>query len=167
LVEANTEILLDVAPRGVSGELARFPQKTKSKAKPVPGPKGDRGPAGVRGLDGMDGVDGKPGKRGVAGAQGPQGEPGEDGLNIYLDKGAPPDDLGVDGESYINGTNGDLYARADGGWTKVGSLKGKDGKRGAMGEPGAPGPRGRRGIDGVGGADGSRIYIGEGDPNDF
>lgn len=125
------------------------------------GPKGDKGDKGDPGQDGADGDDGAPGAAGAPGKRGPKGDPGEDGLSVYQGKGAPKASLGVDGETYLNSGNGDLYQKRTGAWFKTGNLKG---------------PKGDRGLPGIGGGgslspasvqvtnNGATIYVDDQDP---
>jgi hypothetical protein len=162
----------------------RFPNRVKAKAAPpTPGPQGDRGPIGLRGADGLDGLDGLDGAPGPKGEKGDKGDDGDAGLSLYQDAGAPPDDIGADGESYIDSKTGVLYVKADGEWHKTLTIKGKPGPRGAPGQDGQPGPRGARGPVGLsfgqnkiwvgdgdppaGGIVGQHILVGNGDPNDL
>lgn len=49
----------------------------------------------------------------------------------YTGEGAPSDELGSNGDSYLDTTTGDIYKRDPNTWTKVGNLKGDDGKQGS------------------------------------
>lgn len=53
--------------------------------------------------------------------------------SILLGQGAPGSGTGADGDGYLNATTGDLYARASGAWTKIGSLLGPQGAQGPAG----------------------------------
>lgn len=49
----------------------------------------------------------------------------------YTGEGAPNDELGSNGDSYLDITTGDVYKRDPNKWNKVGNLKGDDGKQGS------------------------------------
>ncbi len=96
----------------------------------------------IKGADGADGADGAPGSDGAPGAPGADGAPGmdgADGTSIRSGVGAPSNGLGMDGDLYVNTTNGDLHEKAAGTYSIVGNIKGADGADGA---DGAPGPQG-------------------------
>jgi len=46
-------------------------------------------------------------------------------------EGAPSDDIGSNGDSYLDLLTGDVYKRNPNTWTKVGNIKGDDGKQGS------------------------------------
>lgn len=60
----------------------------------------------------------------VTGAVGPQGDPGQ--ATTYVGSGVPSSGLGSDGESYLNGDNGDIYLKASGAWGFLGTIRGTD-----------------------------------------
>ncbi|MFA8438177.1 immunoglobulin-like domain-containing protein [Pueribacillus sp. YX66] len=62
----------------------------------------------------------------------------------YTGEGEPSDELGNNGDSYLDLITGDLYKRDSNSWNKIGNLKGADG---APGEPG------------------TKWYTGDGKPN--
>lgn len=62
-----------------------------------------------------------------------QGPAGPQGFSIRTGAGAPSSGLGVDGDSYVDSTNGDVYARDAGSWTLTGSIKGAKGDQGVQG----------------------------------
>ena len=94
--------------------------------------------------------EGPQGPEGIQGSEGPQGQvgpAGEDGSVIHAGKGAPSDDLGNNGDYYLDQNTGELYGpKNDQGWGTPISLQGP------------PGP------DGQDGEDGSQIYSGTGAP---
>lgn len=51
--------------------------------------------------------------------------------NWYTGEGPPSDELGFNGDSYLDLTTGDVYKRDPNTWTKTGNLKGDDGKQGS------------------------------------
>ena len=70
------------------------------------------------------------GPAGVDGTNGTNGTDGLDGLNgasFLSGAGAPSAGLGQNGDSYLNLTNGDVYSKAGGAWSKTGSLLGPAG----------------------------------------
>lgn len=64
---------------------------------------------------------------------------------------APTADKGVDGDVYLNASNGDLHKKVSGAWTLLMNLKGATG---ATGLTGAKGDKGDKGDTGAKGADG-------------
>ena len=79
-------------------------------------------------------------------AQGEQGEPGKDGTTLLTGNGLPNDDLGKNGDSYINLDTWDFYVKANGTWIHTGNIKGE---------------QGNQGNDGL---DGTAVLTGEGEP---
>lgn len=67
------------------------------------------------------------------GEEGLPGDPGTPGTRseFYTAPGAPSGGLGVNGDNYLNATNGDVYRKIAGTWTPQGNLRGV---------PGTPGP---------------------------
>jgi len=63
--------------------------------------KGDTGANGTNGVDGTNGTN---------------GSDGTDGLSFRQGTGVPAGGLGVDGDSYLNNDNGDLYLKTTGVW---------------------------------------------------
>ena len=64
-----------------------------------------------------------PGPQGPVGPQGPAGARGPAGpsaASVSTGAGAPTDLLGANGDGYVNATNGDVYAKANGIWSKIG-----------------------------------------------
>lgn len=82
------------------------------------------GPIGPKGDDGES-------------VKGDKGDPGKDGSVLRDGAGAPADELGVDGDYYLNRVNGDLYLRASGAYSVVANLKGPKGDAGGDGAPGS------------------------------
>ncbi|MEI2275622.1 collagen-like protein [Sphingobacterium sp. ML3W] len=80
---------------------------------------------------------GKDGAIGPQGEQGPAGQKGIDGANgskIYSGKSAPTAATGVNGDFFINLTNGDLYGpKSQTGWGQPFNLKGPQGPAGPSG----------------------------------
>jgi hypothetical protein len=84
----------------------------------VVGPAGPTGPAGPQGVAGPVGSTGAPGATGPTGPQ---------GFCVRSGTAAPAASLGVDGDSYVNTTTGDVYAHAAGVWTRTGNIAGPPG----------------------------------------
>lgn len=59
----------------------------------------------------------------------------------YTGEGAPSDELGNNGDSYLDVTTGNVYKRDPNTWNQIGNLKGEDG------EPGTPGTKWYTGDD--------------------
>lgn len=87
----------------------------------------------------------------IVGPQGPQGEPGEigpqgptgiDGSSVLTGSGAPSNEYGADGDSYINLDNWDFYIKDGGVWILKGNIKGDDGTNGQDGNDGENGQDG-------------------------
>lgn len=129
------------------------------------GAQGTAGPAGVNGKDGSDGSDGKDGATGATGKDGANGANGTDGTNgadgsaILKGTGAPPANLGADGDLYLDTASRDVYQKSGGAWTVITNLSG--GPPGAKGDPGA---QGDPGTDGTNGTNGSNVRSGAGAP---
>ena len=85
------------------------------------------GPQGPQGSQGPQGPQGSQGPQGPQGSQGPQGEPGQNGTSFRNGHGAPSNDLGIDGDTYLDLDTYDLYTKENGVWTKVGNISGGNG----------------------------------------
>ena len=87
-----------------------------------------------------NGQSGGVGPQGPEGPQGPSGNDGTDGTNgtqIYSGASAPVSSTGVDGDYYINTTNGYLYKKSSGTWVYTNlNLKGTKGDSGDDGADG-------------------------------
>lgn len=78
-------------------------------------------------------------------------------VKLLHGSGAPSNDIGTDGDSYMNDDNGYFYGpKANGLWPSGYSLKGNTGDRGLDGAPGDPGPAGPKGADGAAGPQGPK-----------
>jgi len=62
------------------------------------------------------------GPPGQPGQQGPAGQQGERGTQIYSGNNPPPQHLGLNGDYYINTTNGNLFRKQNGDWTLIYNL---------------------------------------------
>ena len=80
---------------------------------------GTGGSGGAGGTGGTGGVGGTGGTGGVGGTggSGGTGGAGTPGSKWYNGAGAPSDGVGVDGDYYLNDTNGDVYVKAGGTWS--------------------------------------------------
>lgn len=72
--------------------------------------------------DGIDGTNGTDGTNGVDGEKGADGTNGSDGLSFRQGVGVPPGGLGIDGDSYFNNDNCDVYQKVAGSWVLTGNL---------------------------------------------
>ena len=72
--------------------------------------------------DGVDGTDGINGLDGTDGTNGIDGTDGTDGLSFLQGFIDPVPGLGVDGESYLNNTNGDIYLKVGGSWVLTANI---------------------------------------------
>jgi len=66
-------------------------------------------------------------------AQGPQGEPGLNGNSILTGGGEPQEELGVNGDSYIDLYSWNYYLKVNNAWVLKGNIKGEDGSSGENG----------------------------------
>ena len=107
------------------------------------GPKGDTGDKGEQGEKGDTGTPGKDGTNGT------------DGKSFLNGEGVPSDTLGNDGDSYVDTTTFDYYAKENGKWVKKGNIKGEKGDQGDQGEKGDTGAKGDAGAKGDKGDTGS------------
>jgi collagen type VII alpha len=103
------------------------------------GPTGATGPTGAAGATGAAGPTGPTGPTGAAGATGATGATGS---RWYFGSGAPTTG-GVDGDFYLNITNGAVYTHSGGAWgSTIGNLTGPQGPQGNQGTAGSTGPAG-------------------------
>jgi hypothetical protein len=116
----------------------------------------------------IKGATGDQGIQGVEGDQGPTGATGPRGTKWFDDAGAPGTISGqVDGDFYLNTTNGDVYELITDTWTLEGNIKGLQGDQGIQGIQGVEGdtgPVGPQGDTGPTGARGSKWYSAPGAP---
>src|SRR5690606_21572534 len=59
----------------------------------------------------------------------------------YTGEGPPSDELGFNGDSYLDLLTGDIYKRDPNTWTKIGNIKGSDGKQGSAIHTGSGAPK--------------------------
>lgn len=158
------------------------------------GERGEVGPQGERGIDGAQGLRGETGERGELGPAGPRGErglqgpqgpqgprgergrDGETGTRWLAGYGAPADDIGLDGDFYIDQSVPAWWGpKTAGTWASSGphvlvgapGPKGDTGPAGPQGEPGPQGPQGLIGNQGLMGPQGLQGETGpKGDAGD-
>ena len=82
---------------------------------------------------------------------------GSGGSTWYTSAGAPSAALGVNGDFYLDSSNGDYYTKSAGTWVIQGNLTGP---QGPQGNPGADGSDGSPGTPGADGADGEGVPVG-------
>jgi hypothetical protein len=76
------------------------------------------------------------GPTGTTGATGATGDPG----SVWREgSGAPSNGLGINGDFYLDGDNGDVYLKATGTYSIVANIKGPTGATGATGAMGSLG----------------------------
>lgn len=80
---------------------------------------------------GPAGTMGPPGPPGANGAAGSNGTNGTNAINMLNGSGEPGAGLGVDGDYYLNDTNGDVYWKQSGTWSVVANFMGPGGGGGA------------------------------------
>lgn len=132
--------------------------------EPVPGPKGDKGedgksvltgegaPADSLGTDGESYIDVSTfdfytkengawakkgtikGSDGLDGLNGQNGKDGKNGASVLSGASAPTDEVGANGDFYIDTTNYDFYKKTEGTWEKIGNIQGQKGEKGDDGE---------------------------------
>jgi hypothetical protein len=74
----------------------------------------------------------------LGGTEGPQGPPGADGSQILAGSGVPGEDLGSNGDYYLDRDNYDLYGpKTEDGWGTPLHLQGDEGEQGPEGPPGS------------------------------
>ena len=133
-------------PQGDKGDTGAQGPQGEQGEKGDKGDTGAQGPQGEQGEQGEQGDKGDKGDKGDTGAQGPQGEKGADGTSMRTGSGAPSDELGIVGDSYIDITNWDFYVKGENGWgDPIGNIKGADGAQGPQGIQGEQGPQGEQG----------------------
>lgn len=82
---------------------------------------------------------GEKGEIGPQGEQGIQGEKGEDGLSLFTGSSNPSNELGADGDSFINTSSWNYFVKENGSWILKGNIKGETGSSGQPGENGNDG----------------------------
>ena len=98
------------------------------------GDKGDTGETGPKGDKGDKGDTGETGPKGDKGDKGDAGEAGKDGSSFLTGEGVPGNNVGKDGDSYLDYATWDFYVKSNGAWVKIGNIKGADGSDGKDGE---------------------------------
>jgi collagen triple helix repeat protein len=122
---------------------------------------GPMGPAGTRGATGAAGPQGSKGDTGAAGPQGAKGDTGTlgpagaNGHTILSGQGAPPTNVGANGDFYLDTAGSAVYGpKTDAGWGSPSSLVGAAGAKGDTGASGPQGPQGPKGDTGDAGPQG-------------
>ena len=100
-VDGDQVVLLD--SEDLDGIIPKIKKAPKSA---FVGPKGDKGDPGD---DGLQGDKGDPGEPGPKGDPGDDGLPGIDGKTILNGEGIPLDELGENGDFYLDTLNYNLY----------------------------------------------------------
>jgi hypothetical protein len=77
------------------------------------------------------------GEDGINGTDGTDGSDGSDGSVWHTGQGDPADDLGNNGDFYLNSASGDYYRKQGGHWMPEGNLKGPKGDPGEDGQDGS------------------------------
>ncbi|MCH5148737.1 MAG: collagen-like protein, partial [Clostridiales bacterium] len=98
-----------------------------ANAKGEKGDKGDKGDTGAQGEKGDKGDDGEKGEDGAA---------GKDGNTWLVGTTAPTQDVGKDGDLYLDYTTWNVYHKVSGEWQLLGNIKGADGSTGDGGSQG-------------------------------
>lgn len=84
----------------------------------------------------------------INGAKGDVGTSGTNGATWYNGAGAPSAGTGVNGDYYLNKTNGDYYQKSAGAWSLLGNLTGVAGAAGSVWYSGATAPSAGTGVNG-------------------
>jgi hypothetical protein len=121
------------------------------------GPQGLKGDTGDQGPVGPQGPQGSKGDTGPQGPVGPMGPVGE-GTRWYNGSGVPSNELGINGDFYLDLLSGNIYNKVSGFWTVVANIMGLQGPKG---DTGAQGPQGLKGDKGDTGDIGSQGPKGE------
>ena len=85
---------------------------------------------------------------------------------VLTGNGVPGNELGNDGDSYIDLDTWNFYIKINGNWEISGNIKGEPGIDGQPGATGPQGPEGSQGPQGVPGSDGTSLINGHGVPSD-
>ena len=84
------------------------------------------------------------------------GAAGKDGASIHSGSGTPKTNVGNNGDTYVNTTNGDIYKKEAGVWQLAGNIKGAQGPKGDKGDTGTQGSKGDKGDTGAQGPKGDK-----------
>lgn len=96
--------------------------------------RGATGAPGARGADGPAGATGSSGTNGTNGTNGSAGAPGADGTSWLTGAGAPSSG-GVEGDLYLNTTNGDVHRKGASTWgSAIANIEGAAGANGTDGQ---------------------------------
>ena len=91
---------------------------------------------------------GDTGPQGDKGDKGDTGDRGNDGQSVITGNGKPSDDIGKDGDSYVDSSTWDYYIKKNGTWSLLGNIKGSKGDTGNKGDKGDTGDTGTQGPKG-------------------
>ena len=123
----------------------------------IMGPQGPKGNTGATGPQGPKGDTGSTGTQGIQGTQGPQGSQGEEGpvgangkngTMWYSGSGLPSNEIGVDGDLYLDTLNDNVYNKVSSLWAVVANIMGPQGPQGLKGDKGVTGATGSQGPKG-------------------
>ena len=130
-------------------------------AKSIIGSVGPQGVQGIQGVQGVAGPVGPQGLQGVQGVAGPQGAAGVNGKSVLNGTVNPANNIGADGDFYINSSARTLFGPKTAGiWQAGVSLVGPIGPQGLQGVQGVAGPAGPAGPAGAQGATGPQGLTG-------
>ena len=87
----------------------------------------------------------------ISNIRGPKGKKGIRGSRWYSGTESPQQDLGKNGDYYLNAADGRVYYKHEDEWIVEGSIMGPQGPVGICGAPGKDGKRGPRGFHGADG----------------
>ena len=90
------------------------------------GDKGDTGAQGEKGDKGDTGAQGDKGDTGAQGDKGDTGAPGadgKDGTSLLTGDGIPSNDIGINGDSYVDLSSWDFYIKVNGEWILKGNIR--------------------------------------------
>ena len=95
--------------QGATGAQGQKGEKGERGEQGATGAQGQRGEKGERGEQGTTGAQGQKGEKGERGEQGERGIPGQNGSKIYTGEKAPTNNIGNEGDWYIDSQNRRLY----------------------------------------------------------
>lgn len=109
-------------------------------AQGIPGIKGDKGDTGLAGVNGAAGAQGPTGAVGAVGAVGAIGPTGARGSSLLTGVGTPSNQLGNNGDTYIDKNAAHIYGpKTSGLWGNPTAFGGPAGPQGPIGVTGAAG----------------------------
>ena len=113
----------DKGDQGEKGDKGDQGEKGDKGDPGEKGEKGDKGDPGEKGDPGKDGFDGEDGKDGVDGKDGKDGVDGKDGNSFSNGYGAPSDNNGADGDTYLDLDSLNIYSKENGHWVKASNMR--------------------------------------------